>query len=835
MAEDQHLQIIGEFIDKISPVLSKLSGESIPVLQAALAGLAGGLAGGAAVAIFEELAKVVKDVVMEIPKLTAEAIDAADELGKMAQKTGIAIDELQALQLAAQLSDVSTKDLAKSLSKLNVEISGAAAGGGGKAALIFEALGISVKNADGSLKSASTVLGDLADKFSKTADGADKTAMAMALGGRQMVNMIPLLNQGKDALNEMKKTSDGMGFAFSADDTKRAEEYKDSIKLIKDALEGIGAVIAKGLLPFFSEVAKYFAEGAKQGGILNSVIHLLGDTFVFLMGFIAPFVIGFATIAATVKAAGQALAGFAAAGALLAHGDLAGAKNAINQMASDIKDTYTDLATFIERTNAQGGGPSGQPAKPTGILPSVAELEAIKKELDEFNKAMAQLGKEQSNATKSGKENLMIYETQTGALAKLSDAHKALLVAKAAQIDIEVQLLAITKEYNAAVDARNTKLQASALANQATTMASREEAAGYVAAQQQKLAMDQKFAAQEIEIQKLGPQARADAMKALTDARAAFNAGGAEYVSMQKDSEFIAELDARTKVWVGTVIKNRDAMADLNIQQQEYQKMLQMGKITLDEYNKLILDNVRAVEQQTNATTIAGKALQDLVLNNRNAMQDNLMKQEAINAAYKDGKISTEEYTKAMYDLKRSYEQMDPTVHLDKVQKMNDEMKKAAASFEGMFSTYIFDAMQGKWDNLGDMVKKIIDKMIANMLAAQIQFQLFGDLGASTGGRTAGSTGSIGSAFASLFGGFRADGGQVTAGRAYIVGERKPEIFIPPTNGTIAPDTTGLGANYNISINAVDTQSFNQALARDPRFLGQLVAGAQRQYNIQGV
>jgi hypothetical protein len=37
------------------------------------------------------------------------------------------------------------------------------------------------------------------------------------------------------------------------------------------------------------------------------------------------------------------------------------------------------------------------------------------------------------------------------------------------------------------------------------------------------------------------------------------------------------------------------------------------------------------------------------------------------------------------------------------------------------------------------------------------------------------------------FGGFRESGGDVRAGRAYVVGEKRPEVFVPDENGTIIP------------------------------------------------
>lgn len=57
--------------------------------------------------------------------------------------------------------------------------------------------------------------------------------------------------------------------------------------------------------------------------------------------------------------------------------------------------------------------------------------------------------------------------------------------------------------------------------------------------------------------------------------------------------------------------------------------------------------------------------------------------------------------------------------------------------------------------------------------------------GGSMGGRA--DSGSFGSPLGSMFGGFRAAGGDVEAGRAYIVGEKRPELFIPSQNGTILP------------------------------------------------
>lgn len=58
----------------------------------------------------------------------------------------------------------------------------------------------------------------------------------------------------------------------------------------------------------------------------------------------------------------------------------------------------------------------------------------------------------------------------------------------------------------------------------------------------------------------------------------------------------------------------------------------------------------------------------------------------------------------------------------------------------------------------------------------------------------------IGSANSANFGGTRADGGSVIAGRTYLVGERGPEMFTAPSNGQIVPNSAMRGGDSNTNI-----------------------------------
>ncbi|WP_150291901.1 tail tape measure protein [Sphingobium estronivorans] len=73
----------------------------------------------------------------------------------------------------------------------------------------------------------------------------------------------------------------------------------------------------------------------------------------------------------------------------------------------------------------------------------------------------------------------------------------------------------------------------------------------------------------------------------------------------------------------------------------------------------------------------------------------------------------------------------------------------------------------------------------------------------------------------------RATGGPVAPGRAYVVGERGPEVFVPTASGQIVPHGGGGARDVRVSI-AVQGQGVDGArlLARSARQVARAVRGA---------
>lgn len=119
----------------------------------------------------------VASVVETLDRLNPKPIiDAADQLNKLSQRTGIAVETLSAYQYAAKLADVSNDELSASLKRLNINIA-AAARGEAEQAGAFKAIGVSVVDSAGKVRTADQVFEDIADRFASYADGPKKSRL----------------------------------------------------------------------------------------------------------------------------------------------------------------------------------------------------------------------------------------------------------------------------------------------------------------------------------------------------------------------------------------------------------------------------------------------------------------------------------------------------------------------------------------------------------------------------------------------------------------------------------------------------------------------------------
>jgi hypothetical protein len=231
--------------------LSRFAG-SMKNVGLVMAGAFAGVAGGVAAAV-------------------KSSLNEADKLGKMAQSVGVPVEELSKLKYAADLSDISLESLGTSMVRLNKSMSEVAGGAKGPASEAFRALGISVRNTDGTMKTSSQIMSEVADKFAGYSDGANKTALAVALFGRAGAAMIPMLNGGSAALEEAKREAEQLGIVIDSKTSKAAEDFNDNLTRLGKVATGVTTQFAAHLAPSLSQISTEMVKVAKDAQFLNQV------------------------------------------------------------------------------------------------------------------------------------------------------------------------------------------------------------------------------------------------------------------------------------------------------------------------------------------------------------------------------------------------------------------------------------------------------------------------------------------------------------------------------------------------------------------------------------
>lgn len=192
--------------------------------------------------------------------LAKGALDAGDKLNDLSQATGVSVEALARFRKAAATSGTDIDSVSKALVKLSKSMLDASVGGKQQVAA-FKALGISVTDSKGQLKSADGVMLEIADKFKQMPDGVVKTALALKYFGKAGAEMIPMLNMGGDAID---KLSVKMTTAFA----QKADAYNDKLAMLSGRIGALGADLLIALLPALDAVTSAVLAGV---GAFNSL------------------------------------------------------------------------------------------------------------------------------------------------------------------------------------------------------------------------------------------------------------------------------------------------------------------------------------------------------------------------------------------------------------------------------------------------------------------------------------------------------------------------------------------------------------------------------------
>lgn len=181
-----------------------------------------------------------------IVKTTA---DAGDKFQEMAQKVGVSVEGLQKLSYAADLAGVNQEGLGTSLKFLNKNLV-EARGGSKELSKAFKTLKIDPKK----MKDTEEAFIKIGGAIGGLKDQQQKTALALQIFGRSGSDLIPLFNDGEDAIRAMGKELEDMGGIIGTDLAKRSDQFNDNLGRMLKWLSALKTVIGVELLPIFEEM-----------------------------------------------------------------------------------------------------------------------------------------------------------------------------------------------------------------------------------------------------------------------------------------------------------------------------------------------------------------------------------------------------------------------------------------------------------------------------------------------------------------------------------------------------------------------------------------------------
>ena len=182
-------------------------------------------------------------------------------------------------------------------------------------------------------------------------------------------------------------------------------------------------------------------------------------------------------------------------------------------------------------------------------------------------------------------------------------------------------------------------------------------------------------------------------------------------------------------------------------------------------------------------------------------------------------KKQNEENKKIEESLKKQQEETD---------KLKDKMTEVGEEIESSIKSNLRESITGA-QSFGQAMTNVLNKIRDKIIDAQID-KILGNFGENFGKSASGGGGKgIGGFLGKVIGGFFADGGRPPVGKASIVGERGPELFVPKVAGTIVPNNKLGGGDNTTNIVNVSVDASGSSVAGnnpDAQQLGAVIGAA---------
>lgn len=196
-------------------------------------------------------------------KLGYDAVTGADDLNTLAKQTGFTTEEIQKMQYAADLIDVSFEDISGALKKFKSKID--------PSNKSLAALGVSTVDANGNLRDATDVFHDAVVALSQVSNETERDQLAMELFGKSADSLAGIIDDGGAALQAYGQEAENLGLILDQDTLDSLNETNDTIDKMKAQITSTMAVIGAQVVPVVAPLLE------KIAGLVTNVAQKLAE------------------------------------------------------------------------------------------------------------------------------------------------------------------------------------------------------------------------------------------------------------------------------------------------------------------------------------------------------------------------------------------------------------------------------------------------------------------------------------------------------------------------------------------------------------------------------
>lgn len=185
--------------------------------------------------------------------LVIKAGEVADRIEDMSQKIGISRKGFQEWDYLTKQNGANVESLQMGFKALTNQI--VAANNGNKESVkMFKALGVSVKDSSGNLKTQEQVFSEIVTALQKMPQEAMKVKYANTLLGRSGLELMPLFNATTEQIERQREEYKKLGIEISDSTIDAGNKFGNSMEKLNSATASVTAALGAKLLPVATDL-----------------------------------------------------------------------------------------------------------------------------------------------------------------------------------------------------------------------------------------------------------------------------------------------------------------------------------------------------------------------------------------------------------------------------------------------------------------------------------------------------------------------------------------------------------------------------------------------------